>query len=333
MSATRTTLDVHVRPYDDADEGEVVELLRTALGPGPTGDRTARFFRWKHLENPFGRSCMLVATAGERIVGFRALLRWRFSAGGREVRAVRAVDTATHPAFQGRGVFSTLTRAALDAVRGDTDLVFNTPNDRSGPGYLKLGWREVGRLPVSIRVQRPFRFARGAARFRSGAGPARPHPDVRADRAANVLADDSLSALLDAAPDPGGLSTPRTLSYLRWRYAGVPDLDYRAIRSDRDGLALFRVRPRGPLWEATLTEAVAPGGDPAAAARLLRAVAAAAGTDHVAAHLPAGAGRRARFLRAPGGMRFVVNPLRPGLDPDPAELRSWSLSLGDLEVF
>ena len=41
---------------------------------------------------------------------------------------------------------------AIDEVRADgVDFVFNTPNDKSRPGYLKMGWREVGRLPVAVR--------------------------------------------------------------------------------------------------------------------------------------------------------------------------------------
>jgi hypothetical protein len=30
---------------------------------------------------------------------------------------------------------------------------------------------------------------------------------------------------------------------------------------------------------------------------------------------------------------FVVNQLRPSVQPDPTDLRSWTLSLGDVEVF
>ena len=74
-----------------------------ALGGGPAGSRPAEFFRWKHLENPFGRSFMLVAEADGRIVGLRAFMRWEFVAGDGAFRAVRAVDTATHPDYPGAG--------------------------------------------------------------------------------------------------------------------------------------------------------------------------------------------------------------------------------------
>ncbi len=39
------------------------------------------------------------------MIGFRTFLRWEFEDAGRVVRAVRAVDTATHPDHRGRGIF------------------------------------------------------------------------------------------------------------------------------------------------------------------------------------------------------------------------------------
>ncbi|NLV55125.1 MAG: GNAT family N-acetyltransferase, partial [Acidimicrobiales bacterium] len=62
-------MEYRVRPAADADEAEVLDLLGTALGGGPQGERTAEFFRWKHRANPFGTSPGFVAEADGRIVG------------------------------------------------------------------------------------------------------------------------------------------------------------------------------------------------------------------------------------------------------------------------
>jgi GNAT superfamily N-acetyltransferase len=326
-----------VRPYRDEDEWEVLDLLTVSLGGGPAGRRPAEFFRWKHLANPFGRSLMLLGEADGRVVGLRAFLRWRFVGGGRTVEAVRAVDTATHPEFQGRGVFSRLTREAIEALREEPALVFNTPNDKSLPGYLKLGWSVVGRVPVSVRVRRPGTFLWN---LRASA-PRQPRPAVDAPPAAEALADaDRVSDLLRRIERPGGrLSTPRTIEYLRWRYGSAPLLDYRALRLEGgEGLAIFLVRPRRGLWEATITELLVPAGDVSAGRWLLRTVARAAPVDHLVCSFPgwsvaSRAARRAGYLPAPGGMTLVTNPLQGELAPDPRNLRSWALSLGDLEVF
>jgi GNAT superfamily N-acetyltransferase len=329
---------VSVRRFSPEDLPDVLELLDASLGGGPAGRRSPELFRWKHLDNPFGPSYLLLATASERLVGLRAFLRWRFLAGDRAVGAVRAVDTATHPDFQGMGIFTRLTLAAVDDLRDEVDLVFNTPNGKSGPGYLKMGWREVGRVPVRIRARRPLRVLRGRSAGATGGQP----PAVDAPAAAAVLErGPEVAGLLAREPAPAGLATARDLGYLRWRYGAAPLLDYRAVTEERDGrlagLAIFRVRPRGGLWESTVAEVLA-GGDPAVARRLLRRVARAAPADHLTFAAPAGsaaarAATRAGFLPSPVGISMVANPLRPGIRPDPSRLGSWSLTLGDLEVF
>ena len=315
-----STLAVEVRPYADADEPAVLSLLRRTLGEGPTGARTSAAFRWKHLDNPFGRSTMFVAEDAGRIVGFRALLAWRFRVGGATVRAMRPVDTATDPGMQGRGVFRTLTVTALAAVGGTTDLVFNTPNDASGPGYAKLGWRSVGTIPVRIVPRRPLRVA------------------ARAPFAWEVL--DELPPDLVAIDGVDGLVTDRTDRYLRWRYADAP-LGYRAVVArvggETVGIGVFRVRPRGRLWESTVSDVFVRPGDVRSARRVIHAIRRAADVDHVALSWPRGttASRAARVaLRAPGGIHLMATVPRDGSPRiDPAALASYAVSLGDLEVF
>jgi GNAT superfamily N-acetyltransferase len=339
-TAART--DFVVRPYRDDDEGEVLELLRGALGGGPGGERPPEYFRWKHLENPFGRSFMTVAERRSEIIGFRSLMRWRFAMGGETIEAVRPVDTATHPEHRGRGVFQTLTLAALDALRGEVDLVFNTPNPDSLRGYLKMGWRVVGEVPISIRILRPARFA--AWKLRRGAATLPPPPAVRAPAAADVLRDDrGVAALLDRAEaTPWGLSTVRTAEYLRWRFARAPVLRYHAVAERRGaeltGLAFFRLRSEGPLWGVTVADVIVPPGDTATARRLLAAVRRSADVAYVATSFPTGtapASARSGPLSVPSPRRptLVANPLRDGLRPDPLLRSSWALSAADVEVF
>ena len=269
---------------------------------------------------PSGRSLLLVAEHDDRLIGLRAFMRWRLAAGDRDLTAVRAVDTATHPDFQGMGVFSKLTRAALDAGSGQVDLVFNTPNGKSGPGYLKMGWREVGRVPVAVRVRRPLRLLTSRRARPGGPAPAAAGGGRPGGRRPGGRGDAGRRRCSAREPDRRpGWPPPATSSYLRWRYGAAPLLGYRGVAEERGGeltgLALFRVRPRGGLWESTVAEVLA-GGDPATARRLLRQVAAAAAgrPPHPARprRLPGWPGRprRAGFLPSPAGIRLVANPLR-----------------------
>jgi GNAT superfamily N-acetyltransferase len=335
---------VLIRPYGPEDEEPVLDLLRLSLGAGPGGERSREFFRWKHYDNPFGRSFMLVAEVDDTIVGLRAFMRWRFLSGSREFTAVRAVDTATHPHYQGRGIFSRLTQTALQNLDGEIDFVFNTPNEMSLPGYLKMGWRTVGKVPVSIRVRRPVRIVRAILSRRSKTTPTGAPPEIEAERASEALDDvQSLHQLLEGSVlSKDRFTTPRTAAYLKWRYGQAPLLDYRAVREFRDGrlvgIALFRVRPRGATWETMVADLIVPPPDRKTARRLLLRVAQAASVDHVTCHFPSGwvqaiAARQAGYFRAPVGLRLISKPLRNNLNPDPLNLGSWALTLGDLEVF
>jgi hypothetical protein len=202
----------------------------------------------------------------------------------------------------------------------------------------------VGKIPISVRVRRPVHMLTRSRSRRSGTPGSRPEPPINAETAAEGLLDPGLPSLLADSSErrDGRIATPRDLEYLRWRYAGARMLDYRAVREERGGelvgIALFRVRRRGELWESTVAEAIVRPGDRATARRLLRGVATAAPVDHLTCHFPSGSAsasgaRRAGFVPTPGGMTFVVNPLNEGLQPEPTGLRSWALTLGDLEVF
>ena len=345
MSKEARVSELTVRPYRDADEAAVLHLLTETLGGGPTGERSSDFFRWKHLANPFGRSYMIVAEEDGRIVGLRSFMRWRFEAGSSgALRGVRAVDTATHPDYQGRGIFSKLTREALGTLATQADFIFNTPNQNSLPGYLKLGWKSVGKIPISIRPRRPVRVLAGYRKARFGALASRPQPHVEAEPAREALGDQGLPSLLGEAAlrSDDRIATRRDLDYLRWRYAGTPRLDYRAVRvhdgSELAGIGFFRVRPRGELWESTVAEVIVRWGDVTTVRHLLRRVVHAAPVDHLTCYFPSGSTPargtgRSGFVPTPWGMTFLVNPLNEGLHPEPTELRSWALTLGDLEVF
>lgn len=338
-----------VRPYHPEDEPAARQLLAAALAGGPTGQRTSAFFRWKHVDNPFGPSPGFVAELDGKIVGLRLMLRWEFAAGDQIIRAVRPVDTATDPDHQGKGIFRALTTRLLDTLTDDADIVFNTPNAKSLPGYLSMGWQRVGVVPIAVRPVRLVTFARRgwkAARRRM-AGADTPMPSCSLPRAADLLTgsaelDPMLTMIAAAERTENRLHTRRTLAYLRWRYADAPGLDYRAVTLESGGetvgLALGRPRIRAGLREFTLSDMIVRPGDRQSARDLLSRVRRWCGSDHIATHAASGTELRAvaplsGYVTLPGvGMTLVARPFRATV-PDPLSPTSWRLSLGDLEVF
>jgi predicted N-acetyltransferase YhbS len=321
---------------EDGDVPAIVRLLDETLGPAPGGVDRRELFEWKHLRNPFGRSIALVAEADGNVVGLRSFMRWRLAgaAGARALAAVRAVDTATSPTMQRRGIFSWLTREALAACEAEhVAMVFNTPNDRSRPGYLKMGWRVVAVWPLWVKPRRPDRLAAAVLRRDLRAG-----PGVAVPPASSLIpAPQALSA--ERAPrglEPEALHTARSLEYLRWRYAEGP-MSYHVL-TQGGATVIARLRARGRLREVVVCEALALDGARDDLRELLRILPREAGADHAVAHLGAGWPGRdelrwAGYVRLPrAGITFTVRPVSAS-EPDPLLAASWSLALGDLEVF
>jgi glycosyltransferase involved in cell wall biosynthesis/predicted N-acetyltransferase YhbS len=319
-SAPKPALDIRPATADDRDD--IITLLQRSLGSD--GDpRYPALFAWKHDTNRFGPSPMWVATDDGRVVAFRALMRWEFVRGGKVLRAVRAVDTATDPDYQGRGLFRALTMHGLESVRAEgVDFVFNTPNDQSRPGYLQLGWREVGQLPAAVRFTGPTGALR-AVRSR-----------VPADRWSTELhVGIPVLDWLSTGGPAGRLVVPADVreirtnvddEFLAWRF-GTPLLGYRVV-DDGDSAVIVRARMRGASKELAV---VSEFGDSRATQRLATRTAKNAGCSYaIRIGLP---NPTAGCIALPGGgpiltWRAVNND---GFPP----LANWALSLGDVELF
>ncbi len=317
-------IELTVRQASDDDLPHILELLESSLGWVPD-EQYAAFYRWKHHQNPFGRSPAWVALDGERIVGLRVWLRWRFRRRGRTWQAVRAVDTATHPDYQGRGIFRRLTTSSLEVLTAEgVSHVFNTPNEQSRPGYLKMGWEQVGKLPVGVRFRSPVAAA-SAVRARVPADKWS-LPSEAGLPAQEVLADAGLlEDLLARLPDDR-IRTDLDVEVLRWRYGFAP-LHYRGLAED-GGVVLFRLRRRGPATEGVIGHLLAPDDD--VARRLVARVAKVSKADQVLRITDAPFSRVGE-LPLPGGGPILT--WRELADSGMPELSEWDLTMGDVELF
>jgi GNAT superfamily N-acetyltransferase len=322
---------IEIRPATPADRPSVLALLRASLGWG-ADPRYEELFAWKHEANPFGPSPAWIALDGDRLAAFRTFMRWEFQLDGEVVRAVRAVDTATHPDYQGRGLFRALTLYALDELRAQgVSFVFNTPNRASRPGYLRMGWQEVGRLAVRVRPRSLGALVR-VARARVPAERWPPDsPSLPGVPAPDLLEDGGLvDELLGVAAAAPGLTTNRTPAYLAWRY-GLASLGYRVLLvgdDARDGLVVFRLRPRPPALEAAIVDALGPGSGPTRPSPIGRLLG-ASGADYaivIGRAMPA-----SRSVPLP--RQGPVLTWRGLTDTAVPPLRQWALSLGDVELF
>ncbi|MGB7817431.1 MAG: GNAT family N-acetyltransferase [Ornithinibacter sp.] len=326
MSAARPQ-DLDVRSAVPADDPAVIPMLRDALGKVDDPHYEA-FLHWKHRENAFGESPAWVALDGDRVVGYRTFLRWRFlDDGGRTVTAVRAVDTATDPAYRGMGIFRTLTlRGVAELTMAGDGIVFNTPNDQSRPGYLKMGWSPARRLPVGVQPS----GLRGVASMVTSRVPAALWSEetrVGLD-AGEALAESAVATSLLQHSPAKGFRTDRTPEYLAWRTSFAP-LRYRLLlASDVDpaeGGIVFRLRRRGDAVEAAVVEQFVPSWR--VGARLVRRMLAQTGAGYA---IGLRTGPSAGLVPLPGqGPVLTTRPLAAS-PPSPGD---WALTLGDIELF
>lgn len=310
---------ISIRRFEDQDLEPVLDILKRALGESPRLRRTPEWFEWKHFNNPFGRSIILVAEVAGRIAGLRALMRWELTTqAGHLIRCGRPVDTATDPAFARRGIFRALTTEAIEVARAEgLQMLFNTPNPKSGAGYLSMGWQKVGSVGILIRPSLRSWFGRASAE---------PETELIASGASGVDVD----RLDDRAPR--GLRTRRQRAYLEWRFTQHPHTGYLQVSSG-GGTAILRPNHRSGRAELVISDLF--GDEFSRAARL---AARSARTAYSASWFSKGSPERLALLRGGfvpvPGMSALTLMARPLVDLD-FEFKSmaeWDLALSDLEL-
>ena len=312
---------MEIREATEQDIPEIIQVLRSSLGE-TSSQKTEKTWKYKHYENPFGKSLVLIALSGNQIVGVRAFMKWEWQDKDRTYNALRAVDTATHPKFQGQGIFKKLTLAALDMAerRGD-HFVFNTPNNQSKPGYIKMGWEEIGSLKISFTPVFPFK----KNNLVSG----------------NFNIDDNNLSIIFTLLEKyhlekkrcGLLFTPKSTAFLKWRYFQNALQNYDVFYDEKFFLAGY-LKKRGRLKEYRIAEFIAV--DDFAEKQTFR-LAGKQARKHGAHFITF----QPHILRTKFAVRAKLGPtltlrninLEKDRNREFQDLEKWNYDLGDLELF
>jgi GNAT superfamily N-acetyltransferase len=323
------------------DKSAIIDLLRKSLGES-TIPKSEILWNWKHEQNPFGPSYLLLAEEDDKLVGIRAFMRWEWRWRGQIYQAIRAVDTATDPAYQGRGIFKKLTLEQVAICKNEgISFVFNTPNNQSKPGYLKMGWVEQGKLPLKFKVLRPLSMA--YLRI------------FKENKSVEIV--DHLSPLPDwdvdipklvekAVINNDHLSTHQSAEYISWRYDKNPLFRYHYFTDHTSFLIISRLKKHSFGCELRLVEFFLL--DPKSDHRSLNKEAKRQVMEYCKIH-------KIDFVSVSGlqcslykdcfsWMGFIpVRAMGPSITlrdlnmngkfPDLLEMKNWAYSLGDLELF
>ncbi len=234
-----------IREAKEVDIPEIVEVLKSSLGEQDL-PLSEMIWNYKHNSNPFGKSLVLVAEDKGIIAGVRAFMCWKWQYLEKSYSAYRAVDTATHPDFQGKGIFKNLTLKAIElAKQRGVQFIFNTPNEQSRPGYLKMGWSTVNKLKVALKPA----YISFWKIHNSNISYSHSNNGTENDlRFLCTLWNSKLEARQ-------GLFTPKSLEYLQWRYEANPLQQYEVFIDTGVYMAGYVKKRRG-LKELRIAECI-----------------------------------------------------------------------------
>lgn len=290
-------------PLGVVEPAAVLAAMNEAFGR----NRDLDWYRWKHLEGPWGPSRGWVALDAGEVVGTRLFVPWRLRSPAGEHACSRAMDGAVVPRARRRGIFSSLVRLETEvlAARPEWHCVYSTSVPSSREAYRALGWTILPRVRASYLFVGPRRSDRG------------------------LVLDAGLDDVVLPRSTVHGLSTAWTASALRWRTDPRGGHAYQVALlehgPDQAGLCFRTTRVRGVRLLVPLLS----WGSQRARDRLLRQ---AAGAEHCAVVLEVDRRSALAPLRAGGSTVSVwTTDGQGGPDASPTEARSWSWSGADLE--
>jgi predicted N-acetyltransferase YhbS len=312
---------MQIREATEQDIPKILDVLKASLGE-TSSKKTEAVWRYKHVNNPFGKSLILVAEEDDKIIGVRALMRWKWQLGINVFSTLRAVDTATHPEHQGKGIFKKLTLKAIKIAQENGDkFIFNTPNNQSLPGYLKMGWNEVGKLKIRLEPGNPLTWLNN-----------------RIDNnyiVNNTCYENQLVNLISRYNKLKAREkkcfTLKSPEYLHWRYEKNP-LQMYEVKADQDFYLAGYIKEHKFFRELRISEHIYT--NDTGRQKINNAV--VEYSKKFGPHIITSAGLSAGFgFSGNYGPVFTLRDvnLEPNLQQKLLELNVWSYTLGDLELF
>ena len=312
---------MQIKEAEEKDIPEILEVLKASLGE-TSSKKTEKVWRYKHIDNPFGKSLVLLAVEDEAIIGVRAFMRWNWQKNDKIYSCFRAVDTATHPSHQGKGVFKKLTLEAIDRAKSNKDhFIFNTPNNQSLPGYLKMNWERVDKIKVNLYPM----FIKGS--FRSS-------PLASQD---SKVSKEGINEFLNTINRKNSLEnkffTPKNIEYLNWRYKNNPMQSYEIYEDEGIYLAGY-VKSHKYFKELRLSEVIVDKDLSKTAKSVIRKWSSKFGTHIVSSAESLNFTLNPKISGGFGPTLTVRNlNLSSGEYAELLKLESFSYALGDLELF
>ncbi len=145
-------IDFYPVRCDEAAYSEYTGLFAKCF---PAAHKYSRsYLDWLYSCNPDGQVVGFDARDGDRLAAHYVCIPVRAQVGGQEVRVLLSLNTATHPDYQGKGLFTQLAERTYAAgAASGYDCVYGVANANSTPGFIrKLKFQLVGPLQAMVGI-------------------------------------------------------------------------------------------------------------------------------------------------------------------------------------
>lgn len=212
---------------------EDLEAIREHFNAAFHGSRSSRVQEWKYTPKPWAQSdpIGIVALRDDQVVGFYGSLPWQIVVNGHVIGVAQPCDVSVAEELRGeglnQGMFEHFSRCRAEFGR----LGFGFPNAVAlSIGQQKLGYTIQTGTRVYGRATAPLEYLPGVVN----------HSDE---------VPDSWFPFCDLAAREIGISTYRSLEFLRWRYTNLPGRDFGFLTSRQEGNVIgtlaYQLTPHG----------------------------------------------------------------------------------------
>ena len=155
-------MDISFQPIPNFKDAPLAAYSELLSGSFPTARNrfTVAYLRWLYFGNPAGNAVGYDAWDGNVLAAHYVCVPLTILLRGKTVLALLSLNTATHPNYQGKGLFTKLAERTYEkAIGTGFACVVGIANSNSTPGFLrKLGFDLV--VPLAAKI--------GLGEFKSG---------------------------------------------------------------------------------------------------------------------------------------------------------------------
>lgn len=244
-----------MRIYEPGDEEGIVDLLSVGFSGWPNFDLkcdSVDHWKWKYLDNPYGKISIAVALDSEKIIGCVHTGYRKINVDGQIILGGQAMDGVIHPDYRGKGVYN-LVHKLMNNKRQKDGVIIGTGITRN-PIIIERALRR-GTLRFPHAVLSMYRIQDVDLHLKMRA------PEVSwikktgykglqffqtlystriRDDDFDVLVggyfDDRVDVFWDDLKDKYSFIVERNLDYLTWRYSDLRGGKYDTIQVFQDGV-------------------------------------------------------------------------------------------------